>query len=388
MMQKAGNEGNTINIGMLGHGFMGKVHSHAYTVIFNIFEDLKIKPILYAVSGTNENELSNFATRFGYKYYSTNWKDVVNDPRIGIINVCLPEGLHEEACILALEAGKHVLCEKPLALSASSCLHMVKKASEIDSKTMCSFNYRFLPAIRLAREIIQQGLLKQIYYIGANYCQESGHDPKRPADQIRYAYGPKQLGTIRGLGSHLIDTSRFLVGEIISVNALFRTFTNTRRTSTGEEYHIKADEISMMNLEFSNGAVGSLTTSAVSTGRKNQMEFEINGSGGSIYFNLENPNYLSVYLDEALQPELRGFSNVNVTEKRHPLMAGWWPPGHNLGWEHGHINQLNYFLECISKNSGIAPWGATFKDGYKAAEIAEQAYLSSQDGGKRKIKSD
>jgi predicted dehydrogenase len=374
-----------INIGMLGYGFMGKAHSHAYSVLSHMFADLDMKPVLYAVAGQKEEELKRFADRFGYKYCSTDWRKIAQDPKIDIINVCLPESLHEEACLLALEARKHVLCEKPLALSVSSCQNIVQKASEVRSKTMCGFNYRFLPAIRLAKEILQEGFLKQVYFMAGNYCQETGHDPHRPAEQVRYAYGSDPLGSIRGIGSHLIDMARFLMGEILSVNALLRTFTKVRQTSTGEKYTVQADDVSTMIVEFSSGAAGSLTASAVSTGRKNQLGFEINGSGGSICFDLEHPNDLSVYLDDVPNPRLRGFSQVNVTDKNHSLMSGWWPPGHNLGWEHGHINQLKYFLECICGDREIAPFGATFIDGLKAAEVAEYACLSSKEGRKRKI---
>jgi len=371
-----------LNIGMLGCGFMGKVHSHAYSVIPYIFDDISIKPILYAVSGRRESTLKSFARKFEYQKYSTNWKDIVDEAHVDIIDICLPEYLHEEACIYALQAGKHIICEKPLALSIASCRNIVEKASISHFKTMSGFNYRFLPAIRLAKEILQKGLLKQIYYITASYFQESGHDPLRPADQIRYVFGQKQLGSVRGIGSHVIDIVRFLVGEIISVNALFRTFNKLRRTSEGVEYPVDADEVSTMLVEFASGAVGTLTASAVSTGRKNRMTFEIYGSSGSIAFNLDNPNYLYVYMDEIPHSELRGFTAVNVTEKIHPLTSGWWPAGHNLGWEHAHINQLKYFLECVSENKEVAPYGATFQDGLRAAEIAELAYYSNKEGKK------
>ena len=376
-------ETRTIHIGMLGCGFMGKAHSHAYSTASHIFEALPLKPVLYAVSGSREDRLKAFAHRFGYRTWSVDWMAVIDDPKVEAVNVCLPEYLHKEACVRAIEAGKHVLCEKPLALSVEDCWDILLAAKQSDKKQMCGFNYRFLPAVRFARDIISKGLLKRIYHVSARYFQESGRDPNRPAEQVRYAYGKKQLGTVRGLGSHLIDTVRFLAGDISRVSGMLRTFHPERTTSWGEQHTVTADELAAMNVEFASGAVGALTASAVSTGRKNQMAFEVYGAGGSIGFDLEHPNYLDIYLDDSAPAELRGFSKVNVTDKSHPLMEGWWPPAHNLGWEHGHINQMRYFLECIAEDKPIGPVGATFEDGLKAAEVAELALQSSREGRNR-----
>lgn len=371
---------DTINIGMLGYGFMGKVHSHAYTVIPYIFEDLPVVPRLHTVVGLEETQVEAFAHRFGYEHATTEWQAVINSKEIDAVNVCLPEFMHEEVCLAAIEAGKHILCEKPLTLSWESARRVVDAAAQTQLKVMTGFNYRFLPAIRLARELIQRGTLGTLYSIRANYLQESGHDPQRPADQVRYAFGKKQLGTVRGLGSHLIDATRYLMGDVVTVSGLLHTFNHTRLTTDGQTHHVKADELATLQLEFASGAVGILTASAVSTGRKNQFTFEISGTKGSIAFDLEHLNLLQVYLDDHPNPEVRGFSVVNVTEKQHPFMQHWWPPAHILGWEHGHINEMKHFVECIHADQPVGPFGATFEDGMRAAQIGELAWHSSQQG--------
>jgi predicted dehydrogenase len=267
MTHQAEYDHKAINIGLLGYGFMGRVHSHAYAVISHLFPELTGVPRLYAVAGLGENELKQFAKQFGYVRYSSCWEQVVNDPEVDAIDICLPEHLHEEVCIAALEAGKHVLCEKPLALSLAEAQRIIEKAATVNVKTMCGFNYRFLPAVRLARDLIQQGKLGRVYMVRGHYCQESGHDPNRPAEQVRYAWGARQLGSIRGLGSHLIDTVRFLVGDAVSVNALLHTFVPERKTSNHESYAVKADEFATLQVEFSNDVVGVLTTTGMATGR-------------------------------------------------------------------------------------------------------------------------
>lgn len=373
----------TLNIGMLGYGFMGKMHSHAYTVAQNIFTDFKIKPILYLVAGRSEEKLANFAQQFGYLNYTTSWEEVIADPNIDAVNVCLPEYLHKDVCISALKAGKHILCEKPLALSVKECQEILDTKASGNPICMTGFVYRFLPAMQLARHLIQSGALGRIYYARMNYSQESGHDPNRPAEQVRYAWGPKQLGSIRGLGSHLIDAARFLLGEIIWVSSTMRTYTNERKKTNNGIHRVLADELTITNLEFANSALGQFMVSAVSTGRKNQFSFEINGALGSMTFDVEQLNYLNVYQERVNPPELRGFTRINVTEPGHPLMKGWWPPAHNLGWEHGHINQIHHFIRCITGEDTVGPLGATFEDGFWSALIAEKVFQSSQAGGER-----
>jgi len=367
-----------IKIGLLGYGFMGKVHSHAYRTIRHRYNDLKFEPKLYAIAGIGNKLTELAAKQYTFEKWTTEWKEVVHDPEVDIIDICLPEDMHEEVCIEALEMKKNVFCEKPLALSVQGCKKILKTAENKKVKTMCGFNNRFLPAIQFAKEIIDSSQLGNIYYIKANYSQESGHDPDRPADQIRYMHGKEQLGTIRGIGSHLIDTVRYLCGDISSVNAIVKTIIPSRPLTKGGNFNVYADDIAILNIELKNGGIGTLTASAVATGRKNQLAFEINGSLGSIIFDLENLNILSVYLEKNSKRGYRGFSKINVTEDIHPLMKDWLPPAHILGWESGHINELYHFLESVYECKNVSPEGATFFDGYMAALIAEAAIESAK----------
>lgn len=372
-MQRVENKKKILKIGILGNGFIGKLRAHAYITVANLFPNLPVRPKLYAVSGVDEKSLKEFASCFNIPYYTKNWSDIVEDDAVDIISICLPEHLHAEPAIQAFQAGKHVFCEKALALTTSDAFAMVQAAKISDKVNMCGLNYRFFPAIQLARNLILDEKIGQIYTVRVSYYQESGHDPARPAEEVLYAYGDHPLGSSRGLGSHVIDICRFLVGEMTIRHALFKTFIPERRTRTGKAYPVETDDFSTMTVEFEKGAIGVLSTSKVATGRKNWFSLEINGSKGSLEFDVENLNYLRLYLDEGRSQDLRGFTDINVTEKYHPLMANWWPPAHNLGWEHSHKNEIYHFLKCVAKNQAVGPLGATFEDGYRAIALIEQA---------------
>lgn len=372
-MKRAENKKKALKIGILGNGFMGRVRAHAYITAAHMFPNLPVRPELYAVSGVDEKSLEEFATCFNIQYYTKNWSDIVEDDGVDIISICLPEHLHAEAAIQALKAGKHVFCEKALALTTSDALAMTQTAQVSDKVNMCGMNYRFFPAIQLARNLIQEGKMGQIYTLRASYYQEAGHDPARPAEDVVYAFGDHPLGSARGLGSHVIDTCRFLLGEMRLRHALFKTFIAERRTRTGKIYPIETDDFAHMTVEFESGAIGTLSTSKVATGRKNWFSLEINGSKCSLEFDLEDLNNLRLYQDDEQCQNLQGFTNINVTEKKHPLMASWWPAAHNLGWEHSHINEIQHFLECVAKNQAAGPLGAIFEDGYRAVALVEQA---------------
>lgn len=379
-MQPIENRKRVLKIGLLGSGFMGRMRAHAYTTVAHMFPNLPIRPQLFAVASLDEQNLPGFAARFDFRYYTNNWKEVVDDERIDILTICLPEHLHAEPAIRGLKSGKHVFCEKALAYKASSAFEMVEVAHQSGRVHMCGLNYRFLPAVQLARKLIHDGQLGQIYTLRASYFQESGHDPNRPIEEVTYAYGEYPLGSARGLGSHVIDTCRFLLGEMSVRQAVFRTFVAQRHTRSGGTYPVRTDDFALITVDFNSGCVGSLCTSKVATGRKNWFSFEVNGSKGSLIFDVEHLNYLRVYLEDGSSSPTRGFIELSVTEKGHPLMGNWWPPGHNLGWEHSHINEIYHFLNCVADSRGVDPLGATFDDGYQAVALVEQAESLSHSG--------
>jgi len=244
---------------------------------------------------------------------------------------------------------------------------------------MCCFNYRFIPAVRLAKELIEDGVIGDIYHFRGRYLQEPGHDPAASLEDAWYASGTKS-GILLGIGSHIIDMARFLLGEITALSGLVRTWNKSRVSQAGVVETVTADEGNLALVEFASGATGTLESSGVATGHKNQHTWEINGSRGSISWDLEDPNHLQVYADDASSPRVRGFASVSVTTGDHPLQTIYLPPGHNAGWEYGHVHALHHFVHCVVNDEPVAPYGATFEDGYRAQVIMDAMMRSSHTG--------
>jgi len=375
-----------IGIGILGYGFMGKVHSNAYRQIPHIFWPPPAIPSLIGICGRDKVGVEDTAKRYGYKGFCTDWHYLVNDPRISIFDNCGPDNVHCDPSIAAAEAAKHVFCEKPLAVSAQDAKNMLNAAKKSGVKHMCGYNYRFIPAVRLARELIEKGAIGEIFQFRGRYLQEPGHEPSEPMENVWYASGARS-GVLLGIGCHVIDMARFLVGEIKTVSGFNKTFIASRPRKSGKCEEVKADEGSVAILEFENGAIGTLESSGVSTGRKNQLAWEINGSKGSMSFDLEDLNHLHVYLTDASVDEVMGFSNVSVTEPYYPLQSGLLPPGHNIGWEYGHINEMFHFIDAVVSDKPISPYGATFEDGYMVQLVIEAIKESSRTGRRIEIES-
>ena len=375
-----------VGIGMLGYGFMGKVHSNAFLKIPYSFNNPPAWPVLVAMCGRDEAKVADVASRFGYRGTYTDWKRLVADPDVEIFDNCTPDALHAKPSIAAAAAGKHVICEKPLAMTVKDAAAMVEAVEKAGVKHMTCFNYRFLPAVRLARQLIDQGALGKIYHFRGCYLQEPGHNPEAPLEDCWYTSGTCS-GILLGIGSHIIDMSRFLIGEIASVSGMVRTWNATRVDKSGATQSVTADEGNLALVEFANGATGTLESSGVATGRKNQHTWEINGSKASLRWDLEDPNHLWVYSDEATPPgttsglrQVRGFASVSVTDASHPLQTVYLPTGHNAGWEYGHVHALHHFVDCVVNDRPVAPYGATFEDGYRCQVIMDAVVRSSQTG--------
>jgi predicted dehydrogenase len=368
-----------IGVGVLGYRFMGRVHTNAYRQIPSTFWPPAARPRLVALCGRNAELVAAAARRYGYEGYYVDWRAMIEDARVQIVDNCGPYSLHVEPSIAALEAGKHVICEKPMALTSADAARMLVAARKSGRKHMCGFNYRFIPAVRLAREIIERGLLGKIYHFRGHYLQESAHDPDRPPAKAPDPAAP-WVGSLLNLGSHLMDMARFIVGEPVSVSALMSTFEPTRPLASGERIKIEADDAFLTLLEFDNGAIGVLEASRVATGRKNRQSWEVNGSKGSLCFDLERLNELQVYLEGGTAENLTGFQRVLVTEAQHPFLKFWWPRGHILGWEHAHVNEIYHFVEAVVQQKDVAPYGATFEDGYRVAVISDAIVESARTG--------
>ena len=375
----------SVGIGVLGYGFMGKVHSNAYLKIPYTYETVTAFPELFAMCGRNREKVEDTAVRFGYKGYYTDWRRLVEDPKVEIVDNCTPDNLHCEPSIAAARNGKHIICEKPLSMTAREARSMFEAVQEAGVKHMCCYNYRFVPAVRLAKRIIDKGLLGRIYQFRACYLQEVGRDPEEVVENVWYASGTRS-GVLLGIGCHIIDMARFLVGEIVTVSGMLKTFNKKRKSSSGGLEDVVADEANIALVEFEGGALGTLESSGVSSGRKNRHTWEINGAKGSIAFDLEDLNHLHVHLPDFSAGGIEGFTNVSATGINYSPGTVILPPGHNAGWEYGHVHALAHFLDCVVNNKPVEPLGASFEDGYRVQVIMEAIAESSRTGDRIAIK--
>ena len=369
-----------VGIGMLGYAFMGKAHTNAYKKIPYMIYPPPAVPKLVAIAGRDEAAVKEAALRYGYEGYYTDWRKMLADPRVQLFDNAGPNNLHAEPCIAAAEAGKHILCEKPMARSREEAQAMLNAVKKTGVKHMVSFNYRFVPAIRQAYELIKSGDLGEIYHFRAVYLQEWIADPNFP---LVWRLDKKTAGSgaLGDLGAHIIDLGRFLAGEPASVMALTKTFIKERPLPGGKgSGNVEVDDAFEAIIEFENGAIGTLEASRFCPGRKNYEMFEINGSKGSIRFNLERFNELEVFWKDAPVKETQGFTDVLVTEAYHPFWSNWWPHGHIIGWEHTFVHEIAHLLDAIVNNKEVAPYGATFEDGYRNAVICDAIVQSSLEG--------
>jgi predicted dehydrogenase len=358
-MRKAPNDQRRpLGVGLLGYGFMGRAHSNAWRTIPFMFWPSTGRPELVAIAGRTEAAVQTAATRFGFEDYTTDWHDIVADERIDVFDNVGPDAAHVEPTLGAIEAGKHVICEKPLASTAAGARLLYDAATAAGVKHLTCFNYRFFPAVRLAWELVHEGDLGDVYQARFRYSQEWRTDP---AGEL-----PSPTGALDIIGSHAIDQARFLIGEVVAVSAGIGSITRERTFRDGPA---ELDDTVAILAHLDNGTVATIDASLVSPGRRNHLAWELNGSRGSVAWNLEEPNVLRVHWRGT--GRLGGFTDVIVCEPDHPLTAPWWPTGHVLGWEHGHINMLAHFADAVANDTDVAPYGATFYDGLRAAQVAE-----------------
>jgi predicted dehydrogenase len=361
----------TVGVGMLGYSFMGKAHANAFRTVGYMMWPPPVQPELVVVAGRDESAVAEAARRYGFKAHTTDWHDVVTDPRVDIFDNCGPNFMHAEPTIAAAEAGKHVICEKPLGRDADESFETWRRVEATGVKHLCAFNYRFVPAIRLARELIESGELGEIRHYRARYLQDWITEPDFP---MVWRLDREQAGSgaLGDLGSHIIDLGHYLVGDIASVSGLTRTFIDDRPGGT-----VDVDDAFEATVAFEGGAVGTLEATRFARGRKNALSLELNGSNGSVAFDLERPNELQVSVP-SLPTSVDGFRTVSVTESEHPFMANWWPPGHVIGWEHTFVHEIHHLLKAIAEDGDVEPHGATFRDGYRAAEVCDAIARSSE----------
>jgi predicted dehydrogenase len=350
---------------------MGKAHSNAFRKIAYMTWPPPLVPRLVAIAGRNEEAVAEAAERYGYERWTTDWRDLVADPEVGVFDNGGPNHLHAEPTIAAAEAGKHVVCEKPLGRTADESFEIWKRVAATGVRHMCAFNYRFVPAIRLAREMLDAGELGEIRHFRARYLQDWGDDPS--LDTWRFHADEAGSGALGDLGAHVIDLAHYLVGDLASVSGLARTFLPGRQVDDAVEAAV----------EFSAGAVGTIEATRLALGRRNALQFEINGQKASLAFDLERMNELQVFRADG--DRARGFKTVLVSEADHPFWEHWWPPGHIIGWGETFVHELHHFLAAVAGAVQVAPYGATFEDGYRAAEVCDAMVRSSENGMREQI---
>ena len=360
-----------IGIGMLGYAFMGKAHSHAMLNIAHMMYPPPAVPRLVGIAGRDEQAVAEAARRYGYDGYYTDWRAMLDNDDIQLFDNGGPNDIHADPCILAAERGKHILCEKPLARTADESQMMLEAVQKAGVKNMVAFNYRFVPAIRQIRKLVDSGLLGQIYHFRAVYLQEWVMAHYNLPMIWRLQKSLAGSGALGDLGAHIIDLGRYLVGEVKSVSGMTRTFIEERPWGDGTMGKVDVDDAFTALLEFDNGAIGTVEASRFAAGRKNGQRIEINAEKASIVFNLERLNEFEIFWVGDEPTEAQGFRNVLVSEPSHPWWENWWPQGHIIGWEHTFVHEITHLLDCIVNDGDVAPIGADFVDGYRNSVICD-----------------
>jgi len=372
----------SFGVGVIGYAFMGRAHSHALRTIPYMMWPPPATTRLVSICGRDAAAVREAQERFGFSRSTTDWREVVEDPEVTLVDVSTPNNLHFEPSVEAAKRGKHVLCEKPLGRDSAESKAMLDAVEAAGVVHMCGFNYRFIPALQLARQLIAEGRLGEIFHFRASYQQSGRVDPNSPMTW-RFRKDVAGFGALGDLGSHSLDQARWLVGEIGSISGLTKTFIRDRPVGAGQtdREQVTVDDAAVSLIEFENGAIGTVEVTRCATGRKNYHVIEVNGSRGSLHFNCERLNELQFFsLDDPA--DVQGFHDVLVTENHHPYGKFWWPAGHILGWDTTFIHEFYHLLNALAGNDTVEPLGATFRDGYRNSVILDGLAESSNTGKK------
>ncbi len=373
----------TLNVGLIGYQFMGKAHSNAYRQV-NRFFDLPAQVRMKTLCGRNETAVKAAAELYGWEDYDTDWRRVVSDPNIDIIDIATPGNAHCEIAIAAAEAGKIVFCEKPIANNLADAGRMLEAVNQAGVAHAVFHNYRKAPAIALAHQMIKAGELGTIFHMRAVYLQDWIADPNFPL-VWRLQKETAGSGSHGDICSHIIDMGRYLVGDFSEVNGMLHTFIKERplvgavddrmgASASSEMGEVTVDDASIFIARFANGALGTFEATRFAVGRKNHCRIEINGSKGSIVFNLERMNELEYYNAEAVDGR-QGFTLIQATEGSHPYAGRYWPVGHIIGYEHTFVNLVADALTAISRGELPSP---NFEDGYRNQVILDAVERSAE----------
>ncbi|HEX5217747.1 MAG TPA: Gfo/Idh/MocA family oxidoreductase [Vicinamibacterales bacterium] len=362
-----------VNVALIGYAFMGRAHSNAYRQVTPFFSP-RLRPRLKVLCGRTAAKVEAAARELGWAESATDWEAVVKRPDIDIIDISTPGDSHAEIAIAAARAGKVVFCEKPLANSLSEAKAMLAAVTKARVLHMICHNYRRAPAVMLAHQLIADGQLGEIRHFRGTYLQDWINDPDFPL-VWRFDKALAGSGALGDIAAHVIDLARFLVGEIAQVSGELTTFIRERPLPAApkKKGKVTVDDAAMALVKFANGATGTIEATRLATGRKNANRFEINGSKGSVAFDLERMNELELYLESDPAP-LRGFRRILVTESDHPFVKAWWPPGHIIGYEHTFTHTVFDLLDAMADGRPVAP---NFADGVRNQEIMDAIEKSS-----------
>jgi predicted dehydrogenase len=374
-----------LNVGMIGYGFMARTHSNAYRKVGNFF-DLEIQPVLKTVCGLVEAEAQAFAEKWGYESYTTDWRKVVADKEIDIIEICVPNNRHAEIAIAAAQAGKIVICEKPLALNSEEALRMTEAVEAAGVPNLVSFNYRRIPAVTLAKQLIDEGRLGKIFHYRANFLQDwtiSADVPQGGMATWRLDAKAAGSGVTGDLLAHCIDLALWQNGPIQNLTAMTETFVKERKNvETGTVEPVKIDDACIFFCRFANGSIGNFESTRYARGHKALFTFEINGELGSLRWDLHDLHRLQYfnYRDEGI---LRGWRSIHVSDSDHPYMKNWWVPGLQIGYEHSFVHQIADFLQGLAKGTPVSP---TFREALATQRICDAILASAKSGQQQDIK--
>jgi predicted dehydrogenase len=371
---------DTLNIGLIGTGFMGRTHSNAYGQVGKYFKH-EITPVMKAVCARDPNRTAAFAQNWGWQEIESDWQALVDRDDIDVIDICTPNNTHLDIALAAAGKGKIIICEKPLAMDAAEALRMVTAVEESGRPTMVSFNYRRIPAVTLAKHLIEEGRLGRIFHYRAKYLQDWTINPDLPQGGNtlwRLDAGAAGSGVTGDLLAHSIDLALWLVGPIEKVTAMTETFIRERRLQDEPDriMPVGIDDACAFLARFENSALGTFESTRYASGRKNQNTFEINGEYGSIAFDLEDAHQLQYY-DRSDDSLTRGFRTISVWDSGHPYMDHWWVPGCAIGYEHTFIHQLADFLDGLETGEKRVP---DFRDGYSTQLVCDAVLASAQSG--------
>ena len=373
-----------LNIGLIGYGFMGRAHSNAFCKVSNFF-DLEYEPVLKAVCARDDQKVKTFAAKWGYESHETDWRKLLARKDIDLVDIACPNDMHKEIAIAAAKAGKMILCEKPLSMNGPEGLKMVEAVEKAGVPNMVWYNYRRVPAVALAKQLIDEGRLGRIFHYRAKFLQDwtiSKDLPQGGAGLWRLDVKVAGSGVTGDLLAHCIDTAIWLNGGFQTVNAMTETFVKQRKHNlTGKVEEVGIDDACAFLARFQNGSLATFESTRYARGHKALYTFEINGEHASIFWDLHDLHRLQ-YFDHRDEGRVRGWRSIHVSDGDHPYMNKWWVPGLQIGYEHSFVHQVADFLEGVAKGKPASP---TFRDALETQYVCDAVLKSAQTGSWQKV---